>query len=87
MNPTAETKKDQKRIIEVWCPGNGNSHELVWRVGEKGITEIRLINEWHGDYDHNWIMIEQGDITRKLNERQVTEVVWSKESTPDQKKL
>lgn len=74
---------DQKRIIEVWCPGEGNSHNECWRVGKNGVTAITIQNEFHGDHDENWLVIEQGDITRRVNERQITEVVWSNAAMSD----
>lgn len=68
---------DTKHIIEVWMPGEGNAHNECYRLGKNGITKIEMVNTFHGDHDENWIVIECGELTRSVNPRQVTEVVWS----------
>ena len=68
---------DHKHIIEVWFPGEGNSHNDCYRIGKGGITKIEMVNTFHGDRDENWIVVEQGEITRKINPRKTTEIVWS----------
>lgn len=68
---------DTKHIIEVWMPVEGNAHNECYSLGKNGITKIEMVNTFHGDRDENWIVIECGEITRSVNPRQVTEVVWS----------
>jgi hypothetical protein len=72
---------NNKKITEVWLPGEGNSHNTAHRLGINGVTDITYISQSCGGGMMDWIVVEQGHLTRKIRPEQVTEVVWANEKS------
>lgn len=59
-------------------PGEGNAHNTAYRLGHNGVTDIQYVTQSTGSgCVMDWIVVEQGHITRKVRPEQVTEVVWA----------
>lgn len=72
------TGENNRKIREVWIPGNGNANEECYRVGHNGVKEMKLQATYHGDRDEFWVHISKEDQTEiSVNLRQVTTIVWA----------
>lgn len=65
------------KIIEVWFPDDGNSHNSCVRLGEKGVTKISHVVEYYHGQERNYIFVEQDKIRRRIFPEHVTEIVYS----------
>lgn len=62
-----------KKIAELWLPGEGNAYDQKYKAKDELEMELFVTAQ-----DESWIVIKEKDVeTRRINSRQVTEIVWA----------
>ncbi len=75
------TNEHGKQIAELWLPGDGNAYQEIMRARNDMTLELSATH--HGDHDEFWIVVKENGVeTRRINAKQVTEIVWLQPAAP-----